>query len=84
MKQERDILANRRPLGRAWFARETGDIPPNSSDSPDDVTSPQAYQAEFPIRVMCRVLEVSTSGYSPTPESCVIGVLPDLQFRQVR
>ena len=34
MKQERDILATRRnPCGAAWFARETGDLPPKSSDS---------------------------------------------------
>jgi len=29
MKQERDILAK----ATAWFARETGDVPPKSSDS---------------------------------------------------
>jgi len=29
MKQERDILAK----ATAWFARETGDLPPRSSDS---------------------------------------------------
>ena len=40
MKQERDILANRCPSEAAWFARETGDVPPKSSDSPGDVTSP--------------------------------------------
>ena len=40
LQQERDILANGRPLGTAWFARETGDVPPKSSDSPGDVTSP--------------------------------------------
>jgi len=40
MKQERDILANGRPLGTAWFAREKGDLPPNSSSSPGDATSP--------------------------------------------
>jgi transposase len=33
MKQERDILANRCPSGTAWFAREKGDVPSNSSDS---------------------------------------------------
>jgi transposase len=33
VKQERDILANRCPSGTAWFARETGDVPPKSSSS---------------------------------------------------
>jgi len=34
MKQERDILAMRRnSCDTAWFARETGDLPPKSSDS---------------------------------------------------
>ncbi len=33
LQQERDILANRCPSGTAWFARETGDVPPKSSDS---------------------------------------------------
>ena len=36
LKQERDILAK----ATAWFARETEDVPPKSSDSPGDVTSP--------------------------------------------
>jgi len=41
LQQERDILATRRnPCGAAWFARETGDVPPKSSDSSGDVTSP--------------------------------------------
>ena len=40
LKQERDILANGRPLGTAWFAREKGDVPPKSSGSPGDVKSP--------------------------------------------
>ena len=41
VKQERDILARRRnSCGAAWFARETGDVPPKSSDSSGDVTSP--------------------------------------------
>ena len=33
LQQERDILANRCPSGTAWFARETGDVPPKSSGS---------------------------------------------------
>jgi transposase len=36
MKQERDILAK----ATAWFARETGDVPPKSTHSFGDVTSP--------------------------------------------
>ena len=36
LKQERDILAK----ATAWFAREKGDVPPKSSSSSGDVTSP--------------------------------------------
>jgi len=41
LKQERDVLATRRnPCGAAWFAQETKVVPPKSSGSFGDVTSP--------------------------------------------
>ncbi len=53
VKIERDILAK----ATAWFAKESGSIPRGGSGSRVD------HQAAYPVRVMCRLLGLSPSGY---------------------
>ena len=53
LRMERDILKK----AAAWFARESDSIPGKDS------RRVKAHRAQFPIRVMCRVLGLSPSGY---------------------
>ncbi len=53
LRMERDILKKT----AAWFARESDSIPGKDS------RRVKAHRAQFPIRVMCRVLGLSPSGY---------------------